>query len=340
MLYHVYGHDKATHRPRSEMIASAKSREDAIVQAESMGIEVDRIEEVVPALPPIPPDMSGPNAGGEPPPEHRNLMASKALGVAFCIVWAVIVLPFVWYWIFPGAKGSFSFGMVLVVVLSAPLLYAFGDAIGQKLEKALERMPARRLWIWAMAVAMIAVVLVDLFFSSYIYPPSPVSWVNFTSEPGGFSVSMPGNPQESQETRPVLSFSLTMHTFKSTTAGGQGDCFLSYADYSESMMKQMGMNPAEILDASCRGIGTGGRGKLIEVRSMALADHPGRELTCERYDQGPTYYLRCRLYLVDRRLYQLGFASRRQERTSSKDADAFLASFKLIEKSAMKGHAE
>jgi len=122
--------------------------------------------------------------------------------------------------------------------------------------------------------------------------------------------------------------------------GGPEECVVSYADYSESMMNWMLSNPDELLDHSCRGMEGGGRGKLIDMRPVALAGYPGREVTCRRDQGGETWFVRARLYLVDRRLYHLAFASRRQDRIAAKDIDEFLASFKLTSKSAKKGHAE
>lgn len=335
MPYMIHGHDKVTHQPRSELICSATSIEDAIAQAAAIGIEVDRVEDVTTPTSAVLPNSSGAKTDDAPLPEHRNLIIANTVGIAFVVFWAVIVLSFGWYWMFPDAKGSFSFGQLLLAVLPAPVFYAIGKAIGEQLGMRA-----------IVGGGIIAAIVVGLLYSRSLSPPpgdrpaSHVSWVQFTSDSGGFSVLMPGTPEESQETRPFLSFSLTAHMFNARIAGGPEDCSVSYTDYSESMMKWMAMTPNEMLDHSCRGMEAGGRGKLMDVRPVALAGYPGRDVMCERNQQGDTWFVRSRIYLVDRRLYQLGFASRRQERVSSKDIDAFLASFKLIEKSAKKGHAE
>jgi hypothetical protein len=328
MPYVSYGRDKATHEPRSETIASATSTDDAIAQATSMGIEVDLVEEVTTPPPAVSPNTSGLRAGNAPP-DRGKLKTANVVGIMFGVLWAAIVLPFGWYWLFPEAKGTFSFGQLLLAVLPAPVFCAIGNAIGKKLG------------MWALAVGgIVAAIVIAWFYSPSLFRRGQGSWAEFTSDQGGFSVLMPGTPKESQETQSVLFFSLTMHMLKARIPGGPEECVVSYADYSESMMNWMPTNPNELLDHSCRGMEAGGKGKLIDIRPIALAGYPGREVTCRRDQGGETWFVRARLYLVDRRLYHLAFASRQQDRIAAKDIDEFLASFKLTSKSAKKGHAE
>jgi hypothetical protein len=304
---------------------------------------VERVEDVPTSPSGLSPSVALTDAGGAPSPEHRNFELANVVGIALCALWAAIVVPFGWYWIFPDAKGTFSFGQLLLALLPGPAFYAIGTALGKKLG------------VWAMVIGgIIAAILVTLFFFPSLFRPAQVPlaefrraqapsaesrpaqgpWAEFTSDSGGFSVLMPGTPEESEQTRPVQLFSLTMHMFRAEIAGGPEECFVSYSDYPEPMM---GMNPKELLDDSCQGMEASGRGKLIGVRPISLTGYPGREVMCERYQQGGTWFVRSRLYLVDRRLYQLACASRQQERVSSREIDAFLASFKLTRKSANTG---
>lgn len=225
----------------------------------------------------------------------------NALGTACCVIWAGIVLPFAWYWIFPDARGTFSFGQLLLAVILGPVWWRVGNAIGVVLTKkqepvaeALDKTTSRRP-NWSEGGAMIATAITAAVVMSLLtwfrVGPLPndnqlASWVEFTSDTGGFSVLVPGTPKESEETRPILSFSLTVHAFESKVEGGPEMCVVSYTDYPEPMMRRMAMTPNEMLDRNCQGMEAGGRGKVIDVREISLSGYPGREVNCERYDQG------------------------------------------------------
>jgi hypothetical protein len=183
---------------------------------------------------------------------------------------------------------------------------------------------ARRATFAVAAIALIAFVYVSAL------PRRSEAWAEFIPDSGGFSVSMPGTPKETHETWGIVSLTMTMRAFKTKAAGGSEECTVAYYDFSEPVRQLLG-SEQELLDTMCEGLGTGKRErKLIAVDSIKLANHPGRELVCERPGIGATAFARIRLYLVGRRLYVLTFASWHQPR---------LSSFKLIENSPA-GHAE
>jgi hypothetical protein len=214
---------------------------------------------------------------------------------------------------------------------------AIGDAMTNDEKAAPETLgnaPEPRPWNRALPrLAAFAVAAIAFIAFEYVsaLPRRSDAWAEFIPDSGEFSVAMRGTPKETHETRAIASLTLTMRAFKTTAAGHSEECTVAYYDFSEPMRQLLG-SEQELLDTMCEGLGKGER-KLTAVDSINLASHPGRELVCERPQIGATAFARIRMYLVGRRLYVLTFASWNQPRLSSREAEIFLSSFKLIETS-------
>jgi hypothetical protein len=222
---------------------------------------------------------------------------------------------------------------------------AIGDAMTNDEEAAPETLgnaPEPRPRNRALArLALFAVAASGFIAFEYVsaLPRRSNAWAEFIPDSGEFSVAMQGTPKETHETRAIASLTLTMRAFKTKAAGRSEECTVAYYDFSEPMRQLLG-SELELLDTMCEELGSGkGERKSIAVDSINLASHPGRELVCERPQFGATAFARIRMYLVGRRLYVLTFASWHQPRLSSKEAETFLSSFKLIENSPA-GRAE
>lgn len=102
---------------------------------------------------------------------------------------------------------------------------------------------------------------------------------------------------------------------------------ISYSDYPEQILQ--GKNQDNILDGARDGAVAHVQGKLWGEHRTALGQYPGRELTIEVPDG--QHLVLMRMYLVKKRLYQVGVATRKAEASSS-NVTKFLESFKLLGK--------
>jgi hypothetical protein len=143
----------------------------------------------------------------------------------------------------------------------------------------------------------------------------------FASKEGGFKVLLPGKPED----REVRTPRGTMHVVHLPSQAGEYlagwiDLPLEAADAAEKIEAR--------LDRARDGILERLKGKLVRERKIALDDkHPGRDLRAEitKPQEGQ---IRARLYLVDRRLYQVIVVGTKAW-TESKEADMVLESFQL-----------
>ncbi|HEV3302083.1 MAG TPA: hypothetical protein VG055_20685 [Planctomycetaceae bacterium] len=212
------------------------------------------------------------------------------------------------------------------------------EAAPETLGTAPQPRPRNRALARYATFAVAAIVFIAFEYVSAL-PRRSDAWAEFIPDSGEFSVSMRGTPTETHETRAIASLTLTMRAFKTKAAGHSEECTVAYYDFSEPMRQLLG-SEQELLDTMCEGLGSGkGERNLFTVDSINLASHPGRELVCERPQIGATAFARIRIYLVGRRLYVLTFASWNQPRLSSREAEIFFSSFKLIENSPA-GRAE
>ncbi|HEY9873868.1 MAG TPA: hypothetical protein V6D12_10555, partial [Candidatus Obscuribacterales bacterium] len=140
-------------------------------------------------------------------------------------------------------------------------------------------------------------------------------WKNFSSGKGKFAVLMPGKPIEETQTSQKDDVTINNHTFMVET--DEGVFFVEYSDFRDdiSMIK-----PDAILEAGCEGLSQDG-GKLLSKRSIALGEHPGREVEYTTKD-GITG--KARIFLVGQRLYQLHVVT-----AQAADANKFFDSFKV-----------
>jgi len=102
---------------------------------------------------------------------------------------------------------------------------------------------------------------------------------------------------------------------------------ISYSDYPEQILQVK--NQDNILDGARDGAVAHVQGKLLGQRQISLGQYPGRELTIEVPDG--RHLVLMRMYLVKKRLHQVGVATPKAN-ASSPNVTKFFESFKLIEK--------
>jgi hypothetical protein len=149
----------------------------------------------------------------------------------------------------------------------------------------------------------------------------PEGWQTVTSKEGKFKAAMPGKTSEKKQQVKTATGQLNVTL---VIADGRKDSnfVVSFTDYPEADLKKGAVKKR--LDQARDGAVSSAGGKIKEERDVKLKTHAGRHLVIEKDGD---VIARMRLFLVDRRLYQvmvLGDAP-------AKDVETFLSSFELIE---------
>jgi hypothetical protein len=151
------------------------------------------------------------------------------------------------------------------------------------------------------------------------------SWQEFTSEEGGFSVLLPGNPKiEKQTTNTAIGpLAFTMHTVE--LRFGSVAYIASYNDYPPSLIADGDKNA--ILDGVVEGA-IGSKANLKNSEPISIEGHPGREFTGTVKDG---FEYTSRAFLVNQRLYQLNVVST-PGKVPPEDKRKYFDSFKLLKR--------
>ncbi len=145
----------------------------------------------------------------------------------------------------------------------------------------------------------------------------------FKSNEGRFTVQMPGTPVEK-----ILDKQGTAKQYQYIVANDDGAYLVSYQD-NPGLQKATKDELAKALEGAQKSAQTAVKGKLIQAKEITLdKEYPGREYEFEAA-KIPGGIFRARAYLVNGRLYQLIVAGKKDFATS-KEADQFLDSFKLV----------
>jgi hypothetical protein len=149
------------------------------------------------------------------------------------------------------------------------------------------------------------------------------NWKEFTSQEGGFSVLLPGQPKVERQTTEtaVGPLAFTMHTVE--LSFGSIAYIASYNDYPPSLIADGDKNA--ILDGVVEGA-LGSKANLKKSDPISIDGHPGREFTGTVKDG---YEYTSRAYLVNQRLYQLNIVST-PGKVPAEDKRKYFDSFKLL----------
>lgn len=144
---------------------------------------------------------------------------------------------------------------------------------------------------------------------------SPPPFTEFVSEEGGFSISMPGPPNEERET---TSEGVLSYTYSAETS--DAIYIVVYSDFRRDFVEDY--DPGWILDTAQDG--AAGKGELLSSEPITLDGHPGRDLKIQTSDGTVVF---TRYYLVDVRLYQLVAST--ESGTMTTEVGEFFDSFTL-----------
>ncbi len=176
-------------------------------------------------------------------------------------------------------------------------------------------------------------VLTTMLLTGYplvepIYAQQPANntksvWQQFTSPQGKFAVLMPGKPKQVKQTNQTPLGVIKTQGFFVEKYGNKVAYLVAYSDFPVNLSPN---NYNQILDWAGKGILGVVQGKLISQRSLKLQGFPGKELTY----LATNGIFQHRMYLVNRRLYQVVVAtSKEQQKYLAKSNVGFLNSFRL-----------
>lgn len=158
----------------------------------------------------------------------------------------------------------------------------------------------------------------------------------FTSQEGGFSVAFPdGYPSPKVDSSDVSTRigALKMYTFLAER--NDAACMVAYSDYPEDAFD--GASVSALLDSARNGALNNVNGKLIKQKSITINGHPGRSVYFRGKSGGTTIYGRFDYYLVEPRLYQIGYMALRQKSIDTREVKNYFSSFRLAEQAVGAG---
>ena len=151
--------------------------------------------------------------------------------------------------------------------------------------------------------------------SEVIYAQKTLTWQQFSSLAGKFTVLLPGKPTQESDTDADGSVT---HDF--TVVDGETVYLVTYSELVKEVTQ---LKPTEIFDAVCDGYAKDGD-KLVNQREIELSGYPGRSVDLKATDGTSG---KASMYLIGNRLYQLLLISSQAE-----DGKQFFDSFQLTEK--------
>ena len=152
--------------------------------------------------------------------------------------------------------------------------------------------------------------------------PPKLKFQTVTSKEGRFTVSMPGKPKETTQEADNPGGKVRIRVFTVELSKDLA-YMIMYNDFS---VPALAAGPQTILKAGRDGGVSSLQGKLLQDKEISLGDDkvPGRDILIE----SPTVHFRARIFLADKRLYQVIVVGSRAAVTA-KDADQYLNSFKI-----------
>ncbi len=170
-----------------------------------------------------------------------------------------------------------------------------------------------------------AALIIPLLCSSIVLGlQTPVEWFKVNPPEGRFSVLMPAKPDAGVRDVDTAVGKLALHTFNSSNR--TANFMISYGDYPEA---PPGPQQEAVLDGVRGGVIKGLNAELISEIRVTQGGHPGRELRMKKVSEGSEIMFSWKMFLVGRRLYQMGVATTKTD-PESPDIQKFFRSFELL----------
>lgn len=155
-----------------------------------------------------------------------------------------------------------------------------------------------------------------------------LEFTTFTNEAGGFSVDMPGEPEENSQTIPTAIGDMELKIYM--VEEKEYAFAVTVTDIPAELLAIEGADVA-MLENGASGAVMGVNGKNDEITDAAFGEYPGKEIKCEIDLDGTKGIYHQKIYLVDNKLYQLAY-THAESFDNSEDEAKFFDSFKLLEK--------
>jgi len=155
-------------------------------------------------------------------------------------------------------------------------------------------------------------LILFLTFARLVFASQATEWIRVAPVGGGFTVMMPGKPNE--EAKPGADF--TSHLFTVTT--DKAIYLAAYADYAPNITLNVSGELAANRDNFLKALDA----KLIDSKEISMDGHTGLEFTGES-DQAS---FKSRVYLFGNRIHQIGVAVFKGKDDTA-NADRFFGSF-------------
>ena len=160
-------------------------------------------------------------------------------------------------------------------------------------------------------------------------------WSKLDSVEGRFSASMPSKPEPGTLDVDTNFGKVSLYTFSSSSQVAQ--LVMSYADYPREPSDVAQYE--KVLDGVRDGVLKGLKADLISETRVVLKNHPGRELRAKKMSGEVEIVFTWKMYLVGRRLYQLGAATTKAD-AEAPDLQRFFNSFQLMETAKQPSNAK
>jgi hypothetical protein len=147
-----------------------------------------------------------------------------------------------------------------------------------------------------------------------------------TAKDGKFNAKFPGNPAKFTKT----AGGLTLTAVRSVDEKNRGEYVVFYSDIAPEVLKAS--QPTQVLEAAENSLKDDFKAKITKstASTVGTKKYPAREIEAEKVDITGEWKIRGKIVLVGNRLYQV-YARGTEDFRMSKDADAFLASFEIVE---------
>ncbi len=153
-------------------------------------------------------------------------------------------------------------------------------------------------------------------------------WQETKSYEGNFKIQMPGEPKYSSS--PVEgSENVSIHTFAASLKNGEPTYMLIYNDYPQSLFATKTAD--KILDDICQVVISSVTEPKATKSVIRLWDFPGRNLEIDAKNGDDNVYSAWRVFLVNKRLYQVGIV-RIGKPINDEDKKKYFGSFALLQK--------
>jgi hypothetical protein len=183
-----------------------------------------------------------------------------------------------------------------------------------------------RVWLPALAAALLLAGYPQAQPSTATQPVQArrSTWKQFSSTQGGFSVLMPGTPKQLRLSQQTQIGPIDVYGFVVDQNQKSVGYVVMYADFPVNLAQTV--NPKQIFNSGRDRVLNMVQGKLVSQRDVRLQRYPGKEFTYEAKGS----IVKHRLYLVNRRMYQLIVVmDKNQQQSLSRSTTGFFNSFKL-----------